>query len=230
MNKFKLTLAICAASALLAPISASAQMFDGRSIIGTGIGAGIGGAIGSNLAGGGVQDEGTAIGALVGGAIGYGLANSTRGGGNYGPYRGDYGSTYGGNYGPAHGGYNTGYNTGASRYGSNYPGNGYGYSNSGYSNSYSYGSSYSNSSYYTSAPAPVYFPQPQYVYGGNVVSQVYTVPHYTTYSYTPQVRTQIIRSAPSQYVAPELMSTYCRTAPTRRYDSHGHLITSGGCN
>ena len=198
MNRFKLSLAVCAASVVLAPLSASAQMFDGRSLIGTGIGAGIGGAIGSNLAGGGVQDEGTAIGALLGGAIGYGIANRGQSGGNFGPYRGDYGSTYGGNYGSAYG-YNGGFSGGASRYGSNHPGSSHNY-NSGYSYGY-----HNASSYYV--PAPTYLPPAQYVYGGNVVSQVYTVPQYSTYTYTPQpvintVRTQVISSPPSTYVAP----------------------------
>jgi len=230
MNKLKLSLAVCAASVVLAPMSASAQMFDGRSLIGTGIGAGIGGAIGSNLAGGGVQDEGTAIGALLGGAIGYGIANRGQSGANYGPYRGDYGSTYGGHYGSAHGhGYHGGYSGGASRYGNNYPGNVY-----GYRNGYSYGY-HNTSSYYAPAPAPAYLPPAQYVYGGSVVSQVYTVPQYSSYTYTPQpvintVQTQVVSSPPSTYVAPELMSTYCYAGSSKRYDSRGYLIRSSSCN
>lgn len=218
MKNFKLALAVCAAATVLAPLSASAQIFDGRSLIGTGIGAGIGGAIGSNLAGGGVQDEGTAIGALVGGAIGYGIANNSRSGGQFGPYRGDYGSTYGGNYGPIYGGHqgsNHGgyYGGGTSRYGSNYPGSGY---NIG--GGYTY-ESYNSYGYTAPAPAPVYMPPAQYVYGGNVVSQVYTVPQYTTYTYTQQ---PTIVSRPSTYVAPQLMSTYC-------YSTGGSGYTSSTC-
>ncbi|NNC36276.1 MAG: hypothetical protein EX271_09320 [Acidimicrobiales bacterium] len=213
MNKLKLALAVCAAATVLAPLSASAQVFDGRNLIGTGIGAGIGGAIGSNLAGGGVQDEGTAIGALVGGAIGYGIANSTRPSNNYGPYRGNYGSTYGGNYGPAYGGHhgaNHGgyYGGGASRYGNNYPGSGY---NHGGGYAYEYYNSYG----YT-APTQVYMPAPQYVYGGHVVSQVYTVPQYTTYTYIQQ---PTIVSRPSTYVAPQLKSTYCYSTGSSGYRS-----------
>lgn len=60
--------------------------FNGRNLVGTGVGVALGGAIGSNLAGRGVRQEGTAIGALVGGAAGYALANrgASRYGGNYG--------------------------------------------------------------------------------------------------------------------------------------------------
>lgn len=76
--------------------------FNGRSLIGTGIGAGLGGAIGSNLAGSSNRQEGTAIGAVLGGLAGYGLSNARSnqrygqawGGQNYG------GQGYNGSFGP----------------------------------------------------------------------------------------------------------------------------------
>ena len=77
--------------------------FNGRSLIGSGIGATLGGAIGSNLAGSGNRQEGTAIGAVLGGLAGYGLSNARSnqrygqawGGQNYG------GQGYTGGYAPA---------------------------------------------------------------------------------------------------------------------------------
>ena len=83
MKSLYLGAAIAALS--LAPATAQAQVFpnnfDGDTLAGGLIGAGVGGAIGSNLAGGGVQDEGTAIGAALGGLAGANIANSRRGGG-----------------------------------------------------------------------------------------------------------------------------------------------------
>ena len=49
--------------------------FNGRNLVGTGIGASLGGVIGSNLAGSGQRQEGTALGAVLGGAAGYALSN-----------------------------------------------------------------------------------------------------------------------------------------------------------
>jgi len=173
MKSVKIAAAVLVFGTIAAPLSASAQIFDGNNLLGTAIGAGIGGALGSNIAGGGVQDEGTAIGAVVGGLLGYGIANRSRSG-NYGPY---YGSGY----------------QGASRYGS------YGYGGYGGYGGYSGYSGY-NTHYYS----PPVMPAPQYVYGGSVVSQVYTVPTYHTYTYTPapvvhQVQRRVVYTAPPVY-------------------------------
>ncbi|WP_154813637.1 hypothetical protein [Hellea balneolensis] len=83
--------------------------FNGRNLIGAGVGAGLGGVIGSNLAGTGVQQEGTAIGALLGGAAGYALANrgSSRYG-NLGPQGGFGPGPIGGSFGPVGPGFNGG--------------------------------------------------------------------------------------------------------------------------
>ena len=157
------------ASVIAFAVPASAQIIDGDRLLGTAIGAGIGGAIGSNLAGGGVQDEGTAIGAVLGGMAGYAIAGS-RGHSRYG--------------GPSYGGYGQNYgHYGASRYGSG----GYGHHYQGaYYGGYS-GANYG--AYY--APAPVYMPGPQYVHSGQYVTNVYPGPTYVYRTVTQPATVQI---------------------------------------
>jgi len=218
--KFKAISAGLLAGAFLIPTSASAQMFDGRTLLGAGIGAGLGGVLGSNLAGGGVQQEGTAIGAVLGGLAGAAIANSGRGG-----YRG------------------------SSRYGNNWRGN-YGYNGGGYNYRYGYSYGYNNGGY--AYPQTYQLPATQYVYGGHVVSDVYTVRDWTTHVYHPAPRPipvihkvihhqpapvqriktiHIYKPAPPPIITlprPHRSNVYCYAGSNKRYDHHGKEIIAGG--
>lgn len=176
------TTATAIAALLCVPATAHAQ-FDGRTLVGGAIGAGIGGVIGSNLAGGGVQDEGTAIGAVLGGLAGASIANRTRS--NYGNYYGGghgygHGNAYGGGYGYA----------GRSRYGSGYSyGSGHsyggGHSGHGYGGGYGYGGGNVGGGF-APVSAPVY--PTYYAPSGQYVTSTYSYP---TVSYPPAVTYQM---------------------------------------
>ena len=202
----KLIYSVAIATTLSLSTAASAQIFgghNGRTLLGATIGAGLGGALGSNLAGGGVQDEGTAIGAVLGGLAGAAIANqgsSRYGGYNYG-YGGGNGGLIGAGLGAVAGGV----------LGSNLAGGGvqdegtaigalvgglvgYGVGNQfGGSNQFQGGMT---GQPYIPAPAqygtfggtfiaPPALPGPQFIPGGNVLVGSYTVPQYTQHVYQP---------------------------------------------
>lgn len=150
-------------SASAMPAMAQINFNDRGDYYATGAGAVVGGAIGSNLAGGGVQDEGTAIGAVLGGAVGnylYNQATEPRFSNGY----------YGGqNYGQPY--YGQGYPAPAQNYGYGYPSAPIGYSGSsrygdqGYSSSSRYGDS-RYGDYYEGGASDYEYGE-YYYYGGN---------------------------------------------------------------
>ncbi|WP_017932243.1 glycine zipper 2TM domain-containing protein [Robiginitomaculum antarcticum] len=173
------TLCFGAASAANAQIN-----FDrGSDYAYTGGGAVIGGVIGSNVAGGGVQDEGTAIGAVIGGLAGNYIGNQIQARQDarayYGPQyengygsQGGYGANYGASYGNSYGG--------SSRYG-NYN---VGVPAGGYETAGRYG--YSQSGYSSGGYAPVSYSNGGYMNGGYAAGGYNTVmPSVPAYSGAP---------------------------------------------
>ena len=217
------------AGALMLPTTAQAQMFDGNTLIG----AGLGGVLGSQLAGSGARTEGSYIGAALGGLIGSSMSrrNSRYGGGYYG----------GGNY--------QGGLRGHSYYGGSYGTFGGTYYPSMPAPHYVRGPNVVQTYTYPSMRTYVYQPAPRIIQPP-VVRHVYhpapvlapvvhKVIHHTPAPVQP-VRTVHIykQAAPTQIIVPAPVLTlpapqsgvYCYAGSSKRYDSHGHEIGSGNCN
>ncbi len=234
MKKLLSTLVLAVATVGIAA-PASAQWIggiDNDTLLGGAIGAGLGGVIGSNLAGGGVQDEGTALGAVIGGLAGASLANRNS---NY------YGNPYAGTYNPGFSGNNLiGTGTGAvlgGVIGSNLAASGVreegtalgavlggvaGYALSNRGSSQQYGS-------YNGYPTYGYPTQTSgYSYGYAQPSYTYSQPRYTysqpSYSYAqPTYSYGSTYSAP-QYVSSSQYSSYSYTAQPQVY--HQPTVTT----
>jgi len=228
-------------AALIIPATANAQVFD-RNVL---IGAGLGGVIGSNLAGGGVQDEGTAIGAVLGGLAGAAYSNrSNRYSGGYGYNTGFQGGlggqpyfdgaqygTFGGNYGPM-------------------PMPAPHYINSGQYMSQTYVTPSTRTYYYQPAPQIVQPPKVTHVYhpAPRVEPVIHRVVHHVPAAPAPQIKTVHIykpepapapvytpepapiyvpEPAPVALPAPQPSGVYCYAGSSKRYDDYGREIIAG---
>ena len=243
--KLKLISGAALMAALIIPATANAQMFD-RNVL---IGAGLGGVIGSNLAGGGVQDEGTAIGAVLGGLAGAAYSNKSS---RYGGYSSGY------NYGGGSGyGYNSGFQGGLG--GQPYFGGNYGgsyapapmpapqYIHSGQYVSRTYVTPSTRTYYYQPAPQIVQPPKVTHVYhpAPRVEPVIHRIVHHVPAAPAPQIKTvHIYQPAPAPvyvpepapiYVpapvrvlpAPQPSGVYCYAGSSKRYDYKGREINTG---
>lgn len=217
--------------------AANAQInFDrGSDFAYTGGGALIGGIIGSNVAGGGVQDEGTAIGAVIGGLAGNYIGNRVQArqdaqayyGGGYG-YQGGYAGNYAGSNGNSYGGssrygdYNVGVPSAAYGYEA---GGRYGYSQSSYNTGGYIGGGYAPAGYHNSGYSSRGYSIGGYGAGGGV----YTTPggyvagpiQTQSYSYVTQAPVTAYRAAvvTPHYVSPAYTPPTTHSTSSYRYSS-----------